>query len=637
MKHPADSTTADRTTSAKRRRTSSFRQRHSLEPRRPAVLADLPETVLLQVFKWLGLDRLTALQVCRRWRLVAEAPCFTHKVKHGHGRGAITAAVERARPGDTVTIAPGFYMETLLIDKPLRLVGLPAQDIWGRPRRGVVLQTGRPLAIMCNARVCLEGLTLRTVQSTGDRSVVSFGPACNYIRLERCEVGGFCGLILPLAKQEDNPKLVMLGCEVHGIQDESAIIIEAGLLRMQGCVVTNCQVALNVQDGAEVDLRHNSISFNEVALVGGGHGCIQHCQFWGNLHRSTIHLSEGALAASQLGGIDAAAAAAAEGPAPVQAGTAAAGIAPDQAAGEQGDAAGARAGPVTGAEAGGDEGGEGEGEDGRAGARRRSAAAAPKLTFTGNHVANYSRGRERGATLPGIRQKARDLAREVYGRHEGVWQDHGEDGGPGEGGGPFDSDTDSEGSDGHGGSDGDEGGEDLAWALDDGGDSSDDDDNDGEWMAEFMGAHGGSDDDSEGFSDSGSSTSSGESSGATSELGSGVNFGTDDDDDGDDFGGAAEQGDGDGNDDEGGVGAAGNGVEALHEHMNQMLAEAAEQHALAANHGGNVEVMGQIYQNVQAMHETLSAMLATLAQAQAEAEQQGAGPAGSADGDAPGA
>ncbi len=42
--------------------------------------------------------------------------------------------------------------ETLLINKPLRLVGLPAQDIWGRPRRGVVLQTGRPLAIMCNAR-----------------------------------------------------------------------------------------------------------------------------------------------------------------------------------------------------------------------------------------------------------------------------------------------------------------------------------------------------------------------------------------------------------------------------------------------------------------------------------------------------
>ena len=49
--------------------------------------------------------------------------------------------------------------------------------------------------------MCLEGLTLRTVQSGGDRSVVSFGPACNYIRLERCEIGGFCGLILPKTKE----------------------------------------------------------------------------------------------------------------------------------------------------------------------------------------------------------------------------------------------------------------------------------------------------------------------------------------------------------------------------------------------------------------------------------------------------
>jgi len=51
-----------------------------------------------------------------------------------------------------------------------------------------------------------------------------------------------------------------------------------------------------------------------------------------------------------------------------------------------------------------------EGEDGRAGARRRASAARQNLMFTGNHVANYSRGRERGATQPGIRQKARASA-----------------------------------------------------------------------------------------------------------------------------------------------------------------------------------------------------------------------------------
>ena len=62
MKHAADRTPGDRTTSAKRRRTSSFKQRTSADVGRAVALADLPETVLLQIFKRLGLDRLTALQ-----------------------------------------------------------------------------------------------------------------------------------------------------------------------------------------------------------------------------------------------------------------------------------------------------------------------------------------------------------------------------------------------------------------------------------------------------------------------------------------------------------------------------------------------------------------------------------------------
>ena len=65
MKHPADRTPADRTTSAKRRRTSSSKQRANVDAGRVVALADLPETVLLQIFKRLGLDRLTALQGAR--------------------------------------------------------------------------------------------------------------------------------------------------------------------------------------------------------------------------------------------------------------------------------------------------------------------------------------------------------------------------------------------------------------------------------------------------------------------------------------------------------------------------------------------------------------------------------------------
>jgi len=77
MKHGAERTPADRTASVKRRRLSSTK--HSLEPGRVPVLADLPETVLLQVFKRLGLDRLTAQQGARRAPATSALQSACHK------------------------------------------------------------------------------------------------------------------------------------------------------------------------------------------------------------------------------------------------------------------------------------------------------------------------------------------------------------------------------------------------------------------------------------------------------------------------------------------------------------------------------------------------------------------------------
>jgi hypothetical protein len=53
--------------------------------------------------------------------------------------------------------------------------------------------------------------------------------------------------------------------------------------------------------------------------------------------------------------------------------------------------------------------------------------------------------RRRRPSAPCVARQARELAREVYGRHEGVWPDHGDDGGH-DGDGDVMSDTDSEGS-----------------------------------------------------------------------------------------------------------------------------------------------------------------------------------------------
>ena len=65
----------------------------------------------------------------------------------------------------------------------------------------------------------------------------------------------------------------------------------------------------------------------------------------------------------------------------------------------------------------------------------------------------------------------------------------------------------------------------------------------------------------------------------------GAGNGDDDEDDDDEDGGGGGDGNGEMGDEEFML----EGMEGLQAHMNHMLTEAAEQHALAANHGGNVQ------------------------------------------------
>lgn len=54
-------------------------------------------------------------------------------------------------------------------------------------------------------RTCLESITFRTGSSCNNRSIVAYGPECDYIRLDGCELGGNNGLLLPLNKGVSMP------------------------------------------------------------------------------------------------------------------------------------------------------------------------------------------------------------------------------------------------------------------------------------------------------------------------------------------------------------------------------------------------------------------------------------------------
>ncbi|GLI64768.1 hypothetical protein VaNZ11_008171 [Volvox africanus] len=98
----------------------------------------LPNETLLLIFANLQFpSRQHASLVCRRWRDLLLEPPFCRYVALGQ---SLSEALQASSPGDTLICPPGMYQETLLMDKPVRLV---ADDYWRAERKHRYRRRGR--------------------------------------------------------------------------------------------------------------------------------------------------------------------------------------------------------------------------------------------------------------------------------------------------------------------------------------------------------------------------------------------------------------------------------------------------------------------------------------------------------------
>lgn len=130
-----------------------------------SLLDVLPPGALVEVMRVIGFpSRHIAASVCREFRDAAGDATFTTRVRHGQSIGD---ACDEAAPGDTVVVPAGYYLETVVLpDKPLKIVGARADDIFGGSRPGVVVEV---LLFFCFFSRLLV-LVLSTCTSTDGRT-----------------------------------------------------------------------------------------------------------------------------------------------------------------------------------------------------------------------------------------------------------------------------------------------------------------------------------------------------------------------------------------------------------------------------------------------------------------------------------
>jgi len=254
-------------------------------------MPDMPLEVVVNVMRHMEFPgRLRAAEVSRKWRAASNDPCFSIRVEPpGANRTlVINEAIVESHVGGTVILAPGYYQETVIVSKAIRVVGETGQAMDGTPRKAVVVEGISNIAFVCSAPCHLEHLVIRTRTADFGRSALSFhnSGTCPLISMRHCEVQGATRIHLPDI-QPQAPRLRMQDCKVTACTDrDHAILVSAGSAYLEGCTITgNRGTGIGIGPRGMVQATNCDISFNGeagVAFLGSGRGDISNSVIWGN-------------------------------------------------------------------------------------------------------------------------------------------------------------------------------------------------------------------------------------------------------------------------------------------------------------------------------------------------------------------
>ena len=212
----------------------------------------------------------------------------THVVDPYH-RGdftTISEAVKTARPGDRILIRPGLYTESLVIDKPLEILGDgPAADIQVHARDAHVVVFRANISRIAN-------LTLRQAGGKGTWHGVDIGQG--RLELEGCDITSRSSACVAIHGGAD-PRLRRN--TIHDGKTTGVLVWDQGLGILEDNDITaNAYSGVEIRTGGNPTLRRNTIHDGKTT------GVYVHDQGLGILEDNDITANAGPGVAIQTGG-----------------------------------------------------------------------------------------------------------------------------------------------------------------------------------------------------------------------------------------------------------------------------------------------------------------------------------------------
>jgi F-box protein 11 len=142
---------------------------------------------------------------------------------------SLSGAIAQAKPGIRIRVKPGLYRESLVLDKPVEIVGDgPVKDI-------VIESAGADCLLIKSDGVLIRGLSLRTRTELKDGLFYPLHITQGHVRIENCDVtseSSGCVVI-------NGPGIVstLSGCTIHDGKGDGVLIFDRAKGILQGCQI----------------------------------------------------------------------------------------------------------------------------------------------------------------------------------------------------------------------------------------------------------------------------------------------------------------------------------------------------------------------------------------------------------------
>ncbi|MCF4969142.1 pectinesterase family protein [Nostoc sp. CMAA1605] len=182
----------------------------------------------------------------------------------------ITEAIANAQPNTSIMVRPGFYQESIVINKPITIIG-------DGSKADIVIESPDSNCILMETDTAtVSGLTLRCTAGKNNKKFYGVDISQGQLTLENCDITS--DSLACIAIYHATADAIIRNCEIHDGKASGIFVYDHGQGRIENCYLySNTLSGITIQDGGNPTVERCRIRDGGILIDQNGKGSINNC------------------------------------------------------------------------------------------------------------------------------------------------------------------------------------------------------------------------------------------------------------------------------------------------------------------------------------------------------------------------